>query len=112
MIAARKLFGKTPEFKQTMSEIVTERWSNLNFKNKMSKTKTTLWKDTEFRNKMITSKHKKLGIGICSVCKKEFQKNIHNQKICSKQCRYVQKNNRRNKNKGLCTSLKSHLNIS
>lgn len=34
---------------------------------------------------------------VCSICNKEFEPTNNRQKMCSKQCQYVAKNNRRNK---------------
>ena len=41
---------------------------------------------------MIESKHKNLGKEKCKVCGKDFQKNVWNQTICSKSCKYKLKN--------------------
>jgi group I intron endonuclease len=98
LINQRKKFGKTIEFKNKMSKINKEKWANKKFKKMMSDKKKEKWKDPKFKKMMIEAKHKNLGTSLCKVCGIEFKKNIHNQTICSKHCKYVLKNQKRKNN--------------
>jgi len=96
MIDTRKLFGSTKEFKEKISNISTERWADPKFKKQMSKQRKNLWKTPEFKKKMQDSKKQNLIEPIkCKVCDNLFIRKIHNQTICSKECKYKDKNKKR-----------------
>jgi group I intron endonuclease len=100
MITARKEFGSKKEFKNKISEISTERWADPEFKKQMSEQKKEKWADPKFKKMMKQSRTKNILEPIkCKVCQKLFVRKIHNQTICSKECKYIDKNKKRNKKK-------------
>jgi len=98
MVNARKKFGSTKKFKAKISIISKNRWLNSNYKKKMSDKRKARWADPEFRKKMQSIKAKNLQVPIkCPVCKKEFIRNVHNQKICSKECKNKHRKSKKKK---------------
>jgi hypothetical protein len=92
MIQTRKEFGAKKEFKEKIGKITKDRWADPEYKKQLAEKRKKIWANPEYKKRIAEIKKQKLQTPIkCEICKKEFIRNVVNQKVCSKECKNKKK---------------------